>query len=211
MRRNTLLIDADDTLWENNVFFENLIEDFITLVETYIVLTGGCIFLGFAAFRGTATFAENYLLYAFRTGTKLYLLYLLVGVGTGLARQWAALQFVPDTTVFAPSLAPHFQVLAGSLIFCLLVWKIPGGVASRLLCDQVREGGRVALEDLPLLSRNEGWQSLAAVKAGAVFATNGSAYYSRPGPRLVDGLELLGKMIHPEAFGGEMPSASSSR
>src|SRR5260221_466103 len=34
MRRNTLLIDADDTLWENNVFFENLIEDFITLVES---------------------------------------------------------------------------------------------------------------------------------------------------------------------------------
>jgi len=33
MRRNTLLIDADDTLWENNVFFEKLIEDFITLVE----------------------------------------------------------------------------------------------------------------------------------------------------------------------------------
>jgi putative hydrolase of the HAD superfamily len=33
MRRNTLLIDADDTLWENNVFFENLIEDFITLAE----------------------------------------------------------------------------------------------------------------------------------------------------------------------------------
>jgi putative hydrolase of the HAD superfamily len=27
------MIDADDTLWENNVFFENLIEDFITLVE----------------------------------------------------------------------------------------------------------------------------------------------------------------------------------
>jgi putative hydrolase of the HAD superfamily len=34
MRRNTLLIDADDTLWENNVFFENLIEDFITMVES---------------------------------------------------------------------------------------------------------------------------------------------------------------------------------
>jgi putative hydrolase of the HAD superfamily len=33
MRRHTLLIDADDTLWENNVFFEKLIEDFITLVE----------------------------------------------------------------------------------------------------------------------------------------------------------------------------------
>src|SRR5436305_14554729 len=35
MRRNTLLIDADDTLWENNVFFEKLIEDFISIVEPY--------------------------------------------------------------------------------------------------------------------------------------------------------------------------------
>lgn len=33
MRRHTLLIDADDTLWENNVFFEKLIEDFISLAE----------------------------------------------------------------------------------------------------------------------------------------------------------------------------------
>jgi len=33
MRRHTLLIDADDTLWENNVFFEKTIEDFITLAE----------------------------------------------------------------------------------------------------------------------------------------------------------------------------------
>src|SRR2546426_11406517 len=33
MRRSTLLIDADDTLWENNVFFEKLIEYFISLTE----------------------------------------------------------------------------------------------------------------------------------------------------------------------------------
>jgi putative hydrolase of the HAD superfamily len=33
MKRHTLLIDADDTLWENNVFFEKLIEDFISLAE----------------------------------------------------------------------------------------------------------------------------------------------------------------------------------
>src|SRR5438034_5948478 len=35
MRRYTLLIDADDTLWENNVFYEKLIEDFVTVVEPY--------------------------------------------------------------------------------------------------------------------------------------------------------------------------------
>jgi putative hydrolase of the HAD superfamily len=33
MQRLTLLIDADDTLWENNIFFERTIEDFISLAE----------------------------------------------------------------------------------------------------------------------------------------------------------------------------------
>jgi putative hydrolase of the HAD superfamily len=33
MARHTLLIDADDTLWENNIFFEKTIEDFITQLE----------------------------------------------------------------------------------------------------------------------------------------------------------------------------------
>jgi putative hydrolase of the HAD superfamily len=33
MARHTLLIDADDTLWENNIFFEKTIEDFITRLE----------------------------------------------------------------------------------------------------------------------------------------------------------------------------------
>jgi len=33
MARNTLLIDADDTLWENNIFFEKTIDDFVTQLE----------------------------------------------------------------------------------------------------------------------------------------------------------------------------------
>jgi putative hydrolase of the HAD superfamily len=33
MARHTLLIDADDTLWENNIFFEKAIEDFISRLE----------------------------------------------------------------------------------------------------------------------------------------------------------------------------------
>jgi iron complex transport system substrate-binding protein len=38
---------------------------------------------------------------------------------------------------------------------------------------------------------------LAAVGAGEVVAVNASAYFSRPGPRIVDGLELLAHIIHP--------------
>ncbi|MDG7006128.1 MAG: cobalamin-binding protein [Nitrososphaerota archaeon] len=68
-----------------------------------------------------------------------------------------------------------------------------------------------AVADLPLLAGNRGWLSLRAVNSGEVYAANGSAYFSRPGPRLVDGLELLAKMIHPETFGREMPAGMASR
>ena len=68
-----------------------------------------------------------------------------------------------------------------------------------------------AEDDVHLLSKNDGWPSLNAVRRGAVFASNGSAYYSRTGPRLVDGLELMARMIHPEAFGEETDPARVKR
>jgi iron complex transport system substrate-binding protein len=39
---------------------------------------------------------------------------------------------------------------------------------------------------------------LAALGAGEVVAVDASAYFSRPGPRLIDGLELLAHILHPE-------------
>ncbi|HEY3728999.1 MAG TPA: cobalamin-binding protein [Solirubrobacteraceae bacterium] len=39
---------------------------------------------------------------------------------------------------------------------------------------------------------------LAALGAGEVVAVDASAYFSRPGPRIVDGLELLAHILHPE-------------
>jgi iron complex transport system substrate-binding protein len=41
---------------------------------------------------------------------------------------------------------------------------------------------------------------LAALGAARVVAVNASAYFSRPGPRLIDGLELLAQILHPERF-----------
>ena len=42
---------------------------------------------------------------------------------------------------------------------------------------------------------------LAAIGAGEVVAVDAAAYFSRPGPRLVDGLELLAHILHPELVG----------
>lgn len=55
------------------------------------------------------------------------------------------------------------------------------------------------LEEIGVLANVSGWESIPAVRDGRVFVTDGSAYFSRPGPRLVDSLELLAHVIHPEA------------
>lgn len=46
----------------------------------------------------------------------------------------------------------------------------------------------------------EAWRQLKAVRMGAVYAVNGSAYFARPGPRLVDGLEIMAEVLHPDLF-----------
>jgi iron complex transport system substrate-binding protein len=56
------------------------------------------------------------------------------------------------------------------------------------------------LREAAVLKQLDGWHDLPAVKAGNVFAVNGHAFFSRPGPRLVDGLEILAHVIHPEFF-----------
>ena len=53
----------------------------------------------------------------------------------------------------------------------------------------------------------EHWDKLASLGASRVIAVEASAYFSRPGPRLVDGLELLSALLHPTS-GIEAPENS---
>ncbi|MBV8858752.1 MAG: cobalamin-binding protein [Acidobacteria bacterium] len=46
-----------------------------------------------------------------------------------------------------------------------------------------------------------GWNDLPAVRDGKVWAVDATSYFSRPGPRVVEGAEILLKIIHPEIFG----------
>ena len=65
------------------------------------------------------------------------------------------------------------------------------------------------LEEIHLLRRLPGWDGLPAVQSGRVIAVNGHAYYSRSGPRLVDGLEILAHLVHPELFPGPIPEETA--
>jgi iron complex transport system substrate-binding protein len=68
-----------------------------------------------------------------------------------------------------------------------------------------------ALQDVPVLSEKEGWESIPAVRNNRVYAIDASAYTSRSGPRLVIGLEIMAEMIHPELFSGLIPEAGALR
>ncbi|MEE6209705.1 ABC transporter substrate-binding protein [Salarchaeum sp. III] len=65
------------------------------------------------------------------------------------------------------------------------------------------------LDNLDELRERAGWQDLSAVESGRVFAVDGHHYVNRPGPRLVDTLELLAWCLHPDAF--ETPDRADAR
>jgi iron complex transport system substrate-binding protein len=54
-----------------------------------------------------------------------------------------------------------------------------------------------AREDLTILEQQEGWLDLPCVREGRVYVFDGNAYFNRPGPRLVDSLEVLAHAVHP--------------
>jgi iron complex transport system substrate-binding protein len=55
-------------------------------------------------------------------------------------------------------------------------------------------------QEAAVLSAHPDWRNLRAVKNGKIFIADGNAYFNRPGPRLVDSLEILAEIIHPERF-----------
>ena len=68
-----------------------------------------------------------------------------------------------------------------------------------------------AVEDVPLLLKLEGWDSIPAVRNDQVFVIDAAAYTSRLGPRLVTGLEIMAEIIHPEIFSGLIPDGGAIR
>jgi iron complex transport system substrate-binding protein len=66
------------------------------------------------------------------------------------------------------------------------------------------------LELTPKLSERSGWHELPAVQQGRVYAVDASSYFARPGPRVVEGTELLAHLIHPDLFSWTGPADAYS-
>jgi iron complex transport system substrate-binding protein len=65
---------------------------------------------------------------------------------------------------------------------------------------------REAAAEFRSLPRAPGWEGLPAVRQGRVFAVDASSYFSRPGPRLATGLEILAHLLERDGAPGEPPA-----
>jgi iron complex transport system substrate-binding protein len=53
-------------------------------------------------------------------------------------------------------------------------------------------------QEMHWLTERAGWNDLPAVREGRVYLGDGNRYFNRPGPRVVETLEILIEMLHPE-------------
>ena len=99
------------------------IQFLVAMVESYIVVAAGFIFLGFGGSRWTVPYAERYIGLAVSNGVKILVIYLLISVGTNLGNGWVA-----EAQGAATSASPEmvaFDVMAAALMYMMLCWQIP--------------------------------------------------------------------------------------
>lgn len=92
-----------------------------TLIQGYLAMGAGVLFLGFAGWRSTAQFTDNYLNLLVYVGIKLMVLFLLVGLGTTIGADLVQITAQMRWT----DLSPAGEILFVSLLFMALVLGLP--------------------------------------------------------------------------------------
>lgn len=104
----------------------------LILVESYLVLVGGIIFLGFGASRFTNNFAVNYFKYGLSVGVKLMIMQFLIAVAWGILFTWSSDYEVDNTQTMT--------LLSASIVIAILVSRLPG-IAAALINGSAFGGG----------------------------------------------------------------------
>jgi type IV secretion system protein TrbL len=95
----------------------------VTLVESYLVVGAGFIFLGFGGSRWTAPYVERYISLAVSTGVKVMVLYLLLGAGLTLTNSWVvAARAIPGS---AEPAVDALDIAASAVLLLMICWNVP--------------------------------------------------------------------------------------
>ncbi|HEX4841725.1 MAG TPA: cobalamin-binding protein [bacterium] len=66
-------------------------------------------------------------------------------------------------------------------------------------------------QEVHLLTGRRGWADVRAVHTGQVYLTDASAYFNRPGPRIVTGVEILARILHAQVASAQLPADAFER
>jgi len=149
----------------------------VTVVESYIILSVGFLFLGFGGSRWTAPYVERYIGLAVSIGVKIMLLYMLISAGLRLGVGWATeAQGIGSSS--HPALTA-FDVIGAAIIFMMLCWQIPKLFSAVLGGAPALTGGDLVSTTTGLVAGAAAVGSLAA--GGAALAVRGAAALSGVG------------------------------
>ena len=137
----------------------------VAMVESYILVAAGFVFLGFGGSRWSAPYVERYIGLAISIGVKIMLLYLLIGTGMNLSVGW--LSDAENIANAAKPATAAFSIMGGALIFLALCWQAPKLVAGVM-------GGSPALTGGDLISAGTTTAAGALALGAAAFTGGGS-------------------------------------
>jgi iron complex transport system substrate-binding protein len=130
----------------------------------------------------------------------------------------AVLERLDPCTIAGQWMPELIQIAGGSAGFCqpgqpasVITWPALRDFAPEVL-TVIPYGTPLAstLAALPTVQSLPGWEDLPAVRQGQVYAVDGQTYFDRPGPRIVDSLEILAGLMHPELFGDYLPTDAAT-
>lgn len=182
----------------------------VTLVESYLVVGAGFIFLGFGGSRWTAPYVERYISLAVSTGVKVMVLYLLMGAGLSLTDGWvAAASAVPNG---AEPAVDALDIAASSVLLLMICWNAPkftagilGGTPAFTGGDAVSTAGALAQGALLAGTAVAGGVALGA----KAVAASGAMSTGKAAGMGAGGSAAGGAAPRPSSGGGVPPAGTS--
>jgi type IV secretion system protein TrbL len=150
----------------------------MAMVESYLLVGAGYIFLGFGGSRWTSSYAERYVSQVISIGSRLMVLYLVIGLGQQFANQWIAAAQVAANGASA-NLSLSWTLAAQIAMYAVICWTVPklvsnviGGTLSASAGDAIGVGVAAATATLAGAAALSG---VGAPAAGAAVANIASA------------------------------------
>ncbi len=186
----------------------------MAMVESYLLVGAGYIFLGFGGSRWTSSYAEKYVSQVISIGSRLMVLYLVIGLGQQFATQWIAAAQVAANGASA-NLSLSWTLAAQIAMYAVICWTVPklvsnviGGTLSASAGDALGIGVAAATATLSAVGLASGIGAPAAVAGGSSASSSvAAAARASNAPSAATGAGSLGTSTQSGGVSGRSSAA----